>query len=100
MIDLLDNLRTPQQIAERISASSGIHVTGRSVWEKARRLGIAKKIGRSMLVSVDDIPLLLKEETKADKRQHRENKTADFQQKRNMTALRKTRLARNKGKGE
>lgn len=100
MIDLLDNLRTPQQIAERISASSGIHVTGRTVWEKARRLGIAKKIGRSMLVSVDDIPLLLKEETKADKRQHRENKTVDFQQKRNLVALRSDRLARNKGKGE
>ncbi|MGO6834996.1 hypothetical protein ACCS87_02540 [Rhizobium ruizarguesonis] len=100
MIDLLDNLRTPKQIAERISASSGIHVTGRTVWEKARRLGIAKKIGRAMLVSVEDIPLLLKEETKADKRQQRENKTADFQQKRNLAALRKARLAGNKGKGE
>ncbi|MGO6736323.1 hypothetical protein ACC732_04485 [Rhizobium ruizarguesonis] len=53
-----------------------------------------------MLVSVDDIPLLLKEETKADKRQQRENKTADFQQKRNLAALRKARLARSKGKRE
>ena len=66
---LLDKLRTPDQIADRITASSGIHLTGRTVWEKARRLGIAKKIGPSMLISIDDIPLLLKEETKEDKRQ-------------------------------
>ncbi|WHO79672.1 hypothetical protein [Rhizobium leguminosarum] len=100
MTDVLDNLRTPQQIAERISASSGIHLTGRTVWEKAKRIGIAKKIGRSMLISAADIPLLLEEVTKADKRQQRENKTADFLQRRNLAALRKTRLARNKGKGE
>ncbi|MGW9949818.1 hypothetical protein J2W92_005169 [Rhizobium leguminosarum] len=100
MTDLLDNLRTPLQIAERIKASSGAHITARTVWEKAKRLGLAKKIGRSMLISADDIPLLLKEETKSDKRQQRENKTADFKQKRNLATLRKARLARNKGKGE
>ncbi|QKK18679.1 hypothetical protein [Rhizobium indicum] len=100
MTDGLDSLVTPDTIAERISAASGIHLTGRTVWEKAKRLGIAKKIGRLMLISAADISLLLKEETKADKRQQRENKTADFQQKRNLAALRKARLARNKGKGE
>jgi hypothetical protein len=62
---LLDGLLTPDEIARRITASSGIHLTGRTVWEKAKRLGIAKKIGRSMLVSIDDIPALLQEETKA-----------------------------------
>jgi hypothetical protein len=67
MTNLLDNLRTPQQIAERITASAGVRITARTVWEKSRRLGIAKKIGRSMLVSIDDIPLLLKEETKAER---------------------------------
>ncbi|MBB3444233.1 hypothetical protein [Rhizobium sp. BK379] len=61
---MTDILRTPQQIAERINAASGAHITARAVWEKARRLGVARKIGRAMLVSVDDIPLLLKEETK------------------------------------
>jgi hypothetical protein len=64
---LLDGLLTPDEIARRITASSGIHLTGRTVWEKAKRLGIAKKIGRSMLVSIDDIPALLQEETKASK---------------------------------
>lgn len=100
MTDPLDNLVTPDRIAERISASSGIHLTGRTVWEKAMRLGIAKKIGRSMLISVDDIPLLLKEETKQDKREQLANKTADFKMNRNLAALRKARLARNKDKGE
>ncbi|MGO8172724.1 hypothetical protein ACC764_19710 [Rhizobium ruizarguesonis] len=100
MTDGLDSLFTPDKIAERISAASGIHLSGRTVWEKAKRLGIAKKIGRSMLISAADIPLLLKEETKADKRQQRQNKTADFQQNRNLAALRKARLARNKGYGE
>ncbi|MGO4196904.1 hypothetical protein AB4Z13_16235 [Rhizobium sp. YAF28] len=69
MTDLLDNLRTPQQIAERITESTGVRITARTVWEKAKRLGVAKKIGRSMLVSVEDIPRLLKEETNADKRE-------------------------------
>ncbi|GAA3074874.1 hypothetical protein GCM10010520_22510 [Rhizobium viscosum] len=66
MTDILDNLRTPQQIAERSTAATGVHITARTVGEKARRFGIAKKIGRSMLASGDNIPLLLKEETKAD----------------------------------
>ncbi|WSG73070.1 hypothetical protein U8P80_16165 [Rhizobium beringeri] len=97
MTDLLDNLRTPQQIAERITASSGIHLTGRTVWEKAKRLGIAKKIGRLMLISADDIPLLLKEETKED---NRDRLMAVRTGEQTMATLRKARLARNKGKGE
>jgi len=59
---LLDNRRTPAQIAERITASPGIHLTDRTVWEKARRLGIAKKVGRSMFISIDDVPKLLQQE--------------------------------------
>lgn len=66
---ILDGLLTPEEIARRITASSGVHITGRTVWEKARRIGVAKKIGRAMLVAVEDIPLLLKEETKAEKRE-------------------------------
>ena len=41
--EMLDHLRTPAQIAERITASTGINLTGRTVLEEARRLGIAKK---------------------------------------------------------
>lgn len=66
---ILDCLLTPEEIARRITASSGVHMTARTVWEKARRIGVAKKIGRAMLVAVEDIPLLLKEETKAEKRE-------------------------------
>jgi hypothetical protein len=65
----LSALLAPDQISERITASTGIHLTGRTVWEKACRLGIANKIGRSMLISIDDIPLLLKQETKKDRRE-------------------------------
>mgnify|MGYP007085786611 CR=1 FL=1 len=64
----LDGLLTPEEIARRISASSGAHITGRTVWEKARRIGVAKKIGRTPLVSIDDLPLLLKEEDKLGRR--------------------------------
>ncbi|MBY3183345.1 hypothetical protein HFO24_16965 [Rhizobium laguerreae] len=99
MTDGLDSLVTPDKIAERISAASGIHLTGRTVWEKAKRLGIAKKIGRSMLISTADIPLLLKEETKADKRQQREDKTAELHQKRNLAALRKRPPGEEQGQG-
>jgi hypothetical protein len=91
MTDLLDNLRTPQQIAERIKAASGAHITARAVWEKARRLGIAKKIGRSMLISVDDIPLLLEEETKTGRR---ERLTAIRTGEQTLAALRQARAAR------
>lgn len=66
---LIDGLLTPEEIARRITASSGVHMTARTVWEKARRIGVAKKIGRAMLVAVEDIPLLLKDETKAEKRE-------------------------------
>ncbi|KAA9386923.1 hypothetical protein [Neorhizobium galegae] len=64
MTDILDNLLTPQQIAERIKASAGVTLATRTIWEKARRIGVAKKIGRSMLIHVDDIPKLLEPESK------------------------------------
>ncbi|HEV7305188.1 hypothetical protein [Ensifer sp.] len=67
--DLLDGLLTPEEIARRITASSGVHMTARTIWEKARRIGVAKKIGRAMLVAVEDIPALLKEESKTEKRE-------------------------------
>lgn len=60
--DLLNSLLTPEEIAHRITASSGAHITARTVWEKAKRIGVAKKIGRSMLISVEDVPALLREE--------------------------------------
>ncbi|MDX0226780.1 hypothetical protein RWA06_02035 [Sinorhizobium meliloti] len=60
--DFLDGLLTPEEIARRITASSGVHMTARTVWEKARRIGVAKKIGRSMLISIEDVPALLREE--------------------------------------
>ena len=59
MTEFLDTLRTPEDIAEHISRGTGVTMTGRTVWEKARRLGIAKKLGRSMFVAIDDITLLL-----------------------------------------
>jgi hypothetical protein len=62
--DILDNLLSPQQIAERIKASSGVTLAPRTIWEKARRIGVAKKIGRSMLIDADDIPKLLEPESK------------------------------------
>lgn len=65
---LIDRLLTPEEIARRITASCGIQMTGRTVWEKARRIGIAKKIGRTPLIAIDDIPLLLKAEDKTEKR--------------------------------
>lgn len=86
MTDILDNLRTPQQIAERISAASGLHITARTIWEKARRIGIGKKVGRSMLISVDDIPSLLKEEAK--------QLTGIRTGKQALIALRQSRVAR------
>jgi len=36
MTDPLDNLVTPDRIAERISASSGMHLTGRTVCRAVR----------------------------------------------------------------
>ncbi|NTF80530.1 hypothetical protein [Rhizobium rhizogenes] len=57
---------TPEEIARRITESSGVQMTGRTVWEKARRLGIAKKLGRSMLIAIDDIPQLLQIEKTSD----------------------------------
>jgi hypothetical protein len=67
--DILDKLMTPEDIARRITESSGVRLTGRTVWEKARRIGVAKKIGRSMLISVDDILALLREEDKKAQRE-------------------------------
>ncbi|MGO4619960.1 hypothetical protein AB4Z34_33445 [Ensifer sp. 2YAB10] len=66
-IPILDGLLTPEEIARRITASSGAHITGRTIWEKARRIGVAKKIGRTPLISIEDIPLLLNEETKTER---------------------------------
>lgn len=60
--DFLDSLLTPEEIARRITASSGVKMTARTVWDKARRIGVAKKIGRSMLISIEDVPALLREE--------------------------------------
>lgn len=91
MTDLLENLRTPEQIAERINSVSGAHITARTVWEKARRLGIAKKIGRSMLISVDDIPLLLAEEKK--------NERSILTGRQALSALHRARRARGAANG-
>lgn len=94
---LLDTVVTPEEIARRITASKGIHVNARTVWEKARRIGVAKKIGRSMLISVDDIPKLLEqekprvarvEEARTDRLIAREL----AKKKRSLTELRKMRL--------
>ncbi|MDX1195290.1 hypothetical protein GOL96_29790 [Sinorhizobium medicae] len=68
--DFLDGLLTPEEIARRITASSGVHMTARTVWEKARRIGVAKKIGRSPLIHLSDVPRLLEEETKSERRAH------------------------------
>ncbi len=68
--DFLDGLLTPKEIARRITASSGVETTARTVWEKARRLGVAKKIGRSPLIHLSDVPRLLEEETKSERRAH------------------------------
>lgn len=62
---ILDRLLTPEEVAARITASSGMHVTGRTIWEKAKRLGIAKKVDRSPLISLDDVHLLLQPEIKS-----------------------------------
>lgn len=62
----LDGLMSPQQNSERIKASAGVTLAPRTIWEKARRIGVAKKIGRSMLIHVDDIPRLLEPKTKPD----------------------------------
>tara|TARA_R110002020_G_scaffold53905_8_gene150514 strand:- start:37077 stop:37352 length:276 start_codon:yes stop_codon:yes gene_type:complete len=58
-IPLLSGLRSPDEIAKQISEATGVPVTGRTVWERAIRLGIAKKMGRTPLIHVDDIPALL-----------------------------------------
>ncbi len=67
-LTLLDGLLTPDEIARRVTASSGAKITGRTVWEKARRIGVAKKIGRTPLISIDDLPLLLQKEEKRERR--------------------------------
>jgi hypothetical protein len=63
--DFLDGLRTPAQIADQISAATGVAVAARTVWEKAKRLGIGKKIGRQPMIHVDDILKLLMDEKSA-----------------------------------
>ncbi|RVH50670.1 hypothetical protein [Sinorhizobium meliloti] len=69
--DFLDSLLTPEEIARRITASSGVKMTARTVWEKARRIGVAKKIGRSPLIHLSDVPRLLEEETRDERRRRR-----------------------------
>jgi len=94
---LLDAVVTPEEIAHRITASTGVQINARTVWEKARRIGVAKKIGRSMLISVEDIPKLLEqekpraarmEEARADRLIAREL----AKKKRSLAELRKMRL--------
>ena len=65
--ELLDGLLTPEDIASRIKAASGVTIAPRTIWEKAKRLGVSKKIGRSRLIHVDDIPGLLENEQKPPK---------------------------------
>lgn len=65
--EFLDGLLTPEDIASRIEAASGVTISPRTIWEKAKRLGVSKKIGRSRLIHVDDIPRLLESEQKHPK---------------------------------
>lgn len=94
--DVLDDLVTPEEIARRISQSSGVHMTARTVWEKARRVGVAKKIGRSPLISARDIPFLLQEETKQRQRALLEEASAAARQTNLLRTLRRNRKQRAK----
>ena len=88
------NLHAVDEIARRITESSGIHLTGRTVWEKAKRLGLAKKIGRSMLISIDDIPALLQEETKAARIERLREKARSNSKDNALAVLRRARSKR------
>ena len=79
---------TPEEIARMITESSGVHITGRTVWEKARRIGVAKKMGRTPLIAISDIPLLLEEE---DKKAHMRERIDAAENERTLRALRKFR---------
>lgn len=89
--DLLNSLLTPEEIARRITASSGAHITARTVWEKAKRIGVAKKIGRSMLISIEDVPALLREEKPTRSPVYRADFTRDVSTKRALAMIRKKR---------
>lgn len=58
-IPLIAGLRTPDDIAKQITAATSVPMTGRTVWERARRLGIGKKMGRTPMIHIDDISALL-----------------------------------------
>jgi len=58
-LPLLSGLRTPDDIAKQISEDAGTPMTGRTVWDRAKRLGLGKKMGRTPMIHVDDIPELL-----------------------------------------
>jgi len=60
---LLDQVITPTEAARRIQASSGVAVSARTIWEKARRIGIAKKLGRDCFLLISDIPKLMEPES-------------------------------------
>ncbi|WEX76862.1 hypothetical protein PYH37_005213 [Sinorhizobium numidicum] len=94
--DFLDGLLTPEEIARRITASSGVHMTARTVWEKAKRLGVAKKIGRSPLIHLSDVPRLLEVEKHIRLPAYRSDfdPIASNSRKRALAALRKKRLQR------
>ncbi|WP_165219557.1 winged helix-turn-helix domain-containing protein [Affinirhizobium pseudoryzae] len=55
----MDGLLTPKAVADRISRSTGVTVTARTVWERARAMGLGKKVGRTPLVHIDDVPKIL-----------------------------------------
>lgn len=59
---ILDTLLTPEQIANRINKSAGADVSARAIWDKAKRLGLSIKIGRTPMISAESIPALLQQE--------------------------------------
>lgn len=58
---ILDGLVTVEEIARRLTASSGTNITVRAIWPKAQLLGVARKIGRVRFVHQDDIHKLFQD---------------------------------------
>lgn len=99
--DFLSKVITPEEVARRITASSGVHMTERTVWEKAKRLGIAKKLGRSMFIHIDDIPRLLEmEPTAKDRDRQRADDWIGEQTKKKALKLIREQKAAKKARGE
>lgn len=73
----IDQVITPEEVARRIAKTSGVAMTARTVWDKALRLGVAKKLGRSRLILVSDIPELLQIEPPRDRGSPRIRNGAD-----------------------